>query len=106
MDRFCYDIEKKKKKCQNGISVTVDNVCTNIKDNAQINLSFGYILTILSKNKNSVTIQISNFALLEPVKFNIPKDTFKTFDLPLFNGTYILLIGAVKNNCPCPDIVG
>lgn len=106
MDRFCYDIAIRQKKCQNGISVTVDNVCTNIKDNAQINLYFGYILTILSKNKNSVTIQISNFALLEPVKFNIPKDTFKTFDLPLFNGTYILLIGAVKNNCPCPDIVG
>ena len=106
MDRFCYDIAIRQKKCQNGISVTVDNVFTIVNENAQINLSFGYILTILSKNKNSVTIQISNFALLEPVKFNIPKDTFKTFDLPLFNGTYILLIGAVKNNCPCPDIVG
>ena len=106
MESFCYDIAIRQKKCQNGISVTVDNVCTNTEDDAQINLSYGYILTILSKNRNSVTVQISNFSLLEPVKFNIPNDAFKTFDLPLYNGTYILLIGVVKNNCPCPDVVG
>ena len=41
------------KLISNGISVTIDNVFTNVNENAQINLSFGYILTILSKNKNS-----------------------------------------------------
>ena len=39
------------------------------------------------------------------IEFNIPNDTYKSFDLPLFNGTYILLIGSVKNTCPCPRLL-
>lgn len=105
MEIFCYDVAIRQKKCQNGISVTTDNVFTNVNDNAQITLAYGYVLTIISKNRNSVTVEISNFALLEPVKFNIPNDTFKTFDLPVYNGTLILLLGVVQNNCPCPDII-
>lgn len=105
MDSLCYDIAIRQIKCQNGISLTTDNVYTNIEDNSQILLSYGYTLNIISKNSNSVTISLQNFELLNTVKFNIPKDTFKTFDLPLFNGTYVVLIGFVKHACPCPRLL-
>lgn len=104
MENFCYDLAIRQRKCQNSISVTIDNIYTNIEDNAQIQLSFGYNLTIISKNSNSVTIELSNFELLEAVKFNIPIDDFKMFDLPIYNGSYIVLIGITRNNCPCPNL--
>lgn len=105
MESLCYDLAVRQIKCQNGISLTTDNVYTNIENDAQLLLSYGYVLSVVSKNTNSVTISLSNFELLEPVKFNIPNDTYKTFDLPLYNGTYILLIGVVRNNCPCPRLL-
>lgn len=105
MENFCYDLAIRQRKCQNGIAVTTDNVYTNIEDNAQILLSYGYTLTVISKNSNSVTIQLENIGLLEPVKFNIINDTYNTFDLPLYNGTYVVLIGVICNTCPCPNII-
>lgn len=104
MNSLCYDIAIRQRKCQNGISVTTDNVYTNIEDNSQIILSYGYVLNILSKNTNSVTISLYNFHLLDTVKFNIPNDTYKTFDLPLYNGTFVILIGVIKNTCKCPNL--
>ena len=107
MDNICYDLALRQRKCQNNISVTSDNVYTNIANNFQILLSFGYVINIISKNNTSVTIEIVNFDLLEPVRFNIPTDTFRTFDLPMYNGTYIVLIGVMRNdnNCPCPYLI-
>lgn len=105
MESFCYDIAIRQRKCQNNISVTSDNVYTNVDNESQIPLAFGYTLSIISKNRNSVTIEIENFDLLDKVKFNIPNDTFKTFDLPVYNGTLILLIGVVRNTCPCPNLL-
>ena len=105
MDSLCYDLAIRQIKCQNGISVTTDNIYTNIEDNSQILLSYGYVLNIISKNTNNVTISISHFELLDAVKFNIPNDTFKTFDLPLYNGSFIVLIGVVRNTCPCPRLL-
>lgn len=105
MDSLCYDLAIRQIKCQNGISVTSDNVYTNVEDNSQILLSYGYVLNIISKNSNSVTISLYNFELLDTVKFNIPNDTYKTFDLPLYNGTFVVLIGVVRNTCPCPRLL-
>lgn len=105
MENLCYDLAVRQIKCQNGISVTTDNVFTNIENNAKLLLSFGYVLNIISKNSNSVTISLSNFELLEAVKFNIPNDTFKSFDLPLYNGTYVVLIGVIRKTCPCPRLL-
>lgn len=105
MESLCYNLAVRQIKCQNGISLTTDNVYTNIEDNAQILLSYGYILNIVSKNTNSVTISLYNFELLETVKFNIPNDEYRTFDLPLYNGTFIVLIGVTRNICPCPRLL-
>lgn len=104
MENFCYDLAIRQRRCQNSISLTTDNVYTNIEENAQIQLFFGYTLTIISKNNNSVTIELENFDLLQKIKFNIPIDRFKCFDLPMYNGSYILLIGISRNNCPCPNL--
>ena len=105
MENLCYDLAIRQIKCQNGISVTTDNIYTNVENQSQILLSYGYVLNVLSKNTNSITISLYNFELLDTVKFNIPNDTYKTFDLPLYNGTYVLLIGSVKNTCPCPRLL-
>ena len=105
MEILRYDLAIRQIKCQNGISVTTDNIYTNVENQSQILLSYGYVLNVLSKNTNSITISLYNFELLDTVKFNIPKDTYKTFDLPLYNGTYVLLIGSVKNTCPCPRLL-
>ncbi len=105
MNELCVNLAIRQRKCQNGISLTSDNVYTNIEDNASLILSYGYILNVVSKNASGITISLSNDNLLNTIKFNIPYDTYKTFDLPLYNGTFILLIGAVKNMCPCPEIL-
>lgn len=105
MDELCIDIAVRQRKCQNNISQSLDNIHTNVEENSAILLSFGYILNVLSKNTNSVQISLKNDTLLNPIKFNIPYNTYKTFDLPLYNGTYVILIGAVKNNCECPRLL-
>lgn len=104
MNEFCYDLAIRQKKCQNGISSNLDNIYTNIEINSQIILSYGYTLNVISKNTDSVTIELENKGLLNPVKFNIPKDTYKSFDLPLFNGTYVILIGVASTDCICPTL--
>ncbi len=100
----CITLAIRQFKCQNSISITIDNVYTNIEENSTILLSFGYALEIISFNSNSVTINIFNDVLLERVSFNIPYNSYKYFDLPLFNGTYTVLIGINRNidSCPCP----
>ena len=105
MNSCCYDLAIRQRKCQNGISVTSDNVFTNIENNSQYLLSYVYTITIISKNANTVTIELENPGLLDKTKFNIPVDTFKTFDLPLYNGTFVVLIGVVSATCPCPSII-
>lgn len=104
MENFCYDLAIRQRKCQNGISLTTDNIYTNIEVDTQINLSYGYNLNIISKNQNSVTIELSNTPLLRPIKFNIPAQSYKSFDLPLYNGTYIILIGISPTNCACATL--
>ena len=104
MNDLCLNLAIRQNKCQNSISVTTDNVYTNIKENSRIILSFGYVLEIISFNTNSVTIHIYNPVLLNTVSFNIPFNTFKSFDLPLYNGNYIILIGIDRDPCPCPNI--
>ena len=104
MESLCYNIAVRQIKCQNGISLTTDNVYTNVENDAQILLAYGYVLNIVSKNTNSVTISLYNFELLETVKFNIPNDEYRTFDLPLYNGTFVVLIGVSRNTCPCPRL--
>lgn len=104
MNEYCYDLAIRQRKCQNSISITSDNVYTNIQNGAIFNLSFGYTLTIVDKQENYVTIEISASLFLSPIRFNIPSNSFKTFDLPLYNGSFILQIGVSKNECPCPNI--
>ncbi len=99
---FCYDLALRQRKCQNGISLDVDNVFTNIENNEEIILSFGYVLKVISKNNDDVTIELNNFSLLNPVRFKIPNGTCKTFDLPIYNGNFILIIGVVQRTCNCP----
>lgn len=106
MNELCFNLAIRQKKCQNGISVTTDNVYTNIENDTQILLSFGYTLKIISKNTSSVTIELFNPDLLSSIKFNVPNDTFKTFDLPMYNGTFILQVGVIRTTCVCPSVSG
>lgn len=104
-NEICITIAIRQVKCQNSISLTLDNVYTNVEPNTRILLSFGYILEIISINSNNITVSISNEALLEPVSFNIPFNAYRSFDLPLYNGNYILCIGTSSTLCQCPNVV-
>ena len=64
MNELCYNLAIRQRRCQNSISLVTDNVYTNIEDKATLLLTFGYTLTIVSKNSNSVTISLYNPDLL------------------------------------------
>jgi len=104
MNNCCYSLAIRQNRCQNGIPITSDNIYTNIEDNSIIELSYGYSLRVISRHETYVVIELSNPSLLPPVFFHIPNDDFKEFDLPLLNGTFILLIGAQRIACPCPQL--
>ena len=104
-NELCITLALRQLKCQNSISLTLDNVYTNIESNTRIVLSYGYILEIISINSNSVTISLLNEGLLEPTNFNIPFNSCRSFDLPVYNGNYIVCIGFSTTLCQCPNVV-
>lgn len=99
MDRICYTLTVRQRKCINGIASSIDNVYTNVAVNSVIPLSFGYSLTFISNNSNSATIQISNPDQIPNMIFNIPSGSFKIFDLPTSAGNLRVFIGATAINC-------
>lgn len=99
MNNFCYTLAIRQRRCQNGISRELDNVYTNVTTSSIIPLSFGYVVTIISKNQNSISIQISNPNFMPNTIFNIPSGSFKIFDLPTENGTLRVFIGATGIDC-------
>ncbi|MDO4282588.1 MAG: hypothetical protein Q4D02_03045 [Clostridia bacterium] len=99
MNNFCYTLAIRQRRCQNGISRELDNVYTNVTTSSIIQLSFGYVLTVISKNPNSISIQISNPNFMPNTIFNIPSGSFKIFDLPTENGTLRVFIGATGIDC-------
>lgn len=99
MDNFCYTLAIRQRRCQNSISRELDNVYTNVTTSSIIPLSFGYVVTIISKNQNSISIQISNPNFMPNTIFNIPSGSYKVFDLPVENGTLRVFIGATGIDC-------
>lgn len=99
MNNFCYTLAIRQRRCQNGIARELDNVYTNVTTSSIIPLSFGYVVTIISKNQNSISIQISNPNFMPNTIFNIPSGSFKVFDLPTENGTLRVFIGATGIDC-------
>lgn len=99
MNNFCYTLAIRQRRCQNSISSELDNVYTNVNTSSVINLSFGYTLTVIAKNQNSISIQISNQNFMPNTIFNIPSGSYKIFDLPVENGTLRIFIGATGIDC-------
>lgn len=99
MDRICYTLTVRQRKCINGIASSIDNVYTNVAVNSVIPLSFGYSLTFISNNTNSATVQISNPDQIPNMIFNIPSGNYKIFDLPTSAGNLRVFIGATVIEC-------
>ena len=99
MNNICYTLAIRQRRCQNGISRELDNVYTNVTTSSILPLSFGYQVTIISLNANSISIQISNPDFIPNMIFNIPSGSFKIFDLPTENGTLRVSIGATSIDC-------
>lgn len=99
MNNICYTLAIRQRRCQNGIARELDNIYTNVSTSSIIPLSFGYVVTIISKNQNSISIQISNQNFMPNTIFNIPSGSFKIFDLPTENGTLRVFIGATCIDC-------
>ena len=99
MDRVCYTLTIRQRRCINGVATSIDNVYTNVAVNTTIPLSFGYSLKFISNNTNSATIQISNPEQIPNMIFNIPSGNFKIFDLPTSGGNLRVFIGATVIDC-------
>lgn len=99
MDRVCYTLAVRQRTCQNGIARNIDNVYTNVTTNSIIPLKFGYQLTVISKNANNITVQLSNQDQIPNMVFNIPNGNFKIFDLPVESGTLRVYVGATAIDC-------
>lgn len=99
MNNFCYTLAIRQRKCQNSISGELDNIYTNVNTSSKITLSFGYVLTVIAKNQNSISVQISNPNFMPNTIFHIPSGSYKVFDLPVENGTYRVFIGATGIDC-------
>ena len=99
MDRMCYTLTVRQRKCINGIASNIDNVYTNVIANSVIPLSFGYSITLISNNTNTVSIQISNPLQIPNMIFNITSGSYKIFDLPTSAGNLRVFIGATAIDC-------
>ena len=99
MDRVCYSLTIRQRRCINGVATSIDNIYTNVAVNSIIPLSFGYFLTFISNNTNSATIQISNTNQVPNMIFNIPSGNYKIFDLPTSSGNVRVFVGATAINC-------
>ena len=99
MDRTCYTLTVRQRKCINGIATSIDNIYTNVAVNSVIPLSFVYSLTFLSNNTNSATVQISNPDQIPNMIFNISSGNYKIFDFPTSSGNLRVFIGATAINC-------
>jgi hypothetical protein len=99
MNETCYTLAVRQRTCQNGISRRIENVYTNVNNNTVIPLSFGYLITVVTRNFRNITIQLSNPSYIPNTIFNIPNGGSKTFDLPKENGTIRVFVGATGINC-------
>ncbi len=99
MNEFCYTLAVRQQRCQNGISRRIDNVYTNVTNSSIIPLSFGYQIRVITRNANSIAVEISNLDFMPNTIFNIPNGSYKIFDLPTENGTLRVFIGATGINC-------
>lgn len=99
MDRMCYTLTVRQRRCINGIATSVDNVYTNVATNSVIPLGFGYSITFISNNTNSATIRITNEAQIPGLTFNIQNGSYKIFDLPTSAGNLRVLVGVTAINC-------
>lgn len=99
MNNFCYTLAIRQRTCENGVARYTDNVYTNVTNGTEILLNFGYILTFISSNSDSVTIQLSNPDQIPNLLFNITNNSYKVFDLPVQNGTARIYVGATGISC-------
>lgn len=100
MENCCYTIAIRQLRCENGIPRQIDNVYTNVTVNTVFPLSFGYTATLVGISDNYITITLSNPNFIPDITFNIPRDSYKIFNLPKENGTISIYIGAASAPCP------
>ncbi len=104
MDRLCFTLTIRQRRCLNGIPQVIDNVYTNVAVNSVIPLSLGYFVTFLGGNNNNATIQISNTDEIPNLIFTIPSGGYKIFDLPTSGGNLRVFIGATTIDC-CNTVI-
>lgn len=99
MDQICYTLLVRQRTCQNGIPSNLENTYTNVTNQSIFPLSFGYSFRVISNNRATISIELSNPNFIPNMIFNIPNSGYKVFDLPKENGTLRVYIGATGIDC-------
>ena len=89
--------------CQNGIPRTQYTVLSNLTNDTEISLNFGYTLIINSVTDSNITFILRDSVNSIPdqiINFNICCDTYRLLTLPAQNGTLRIYILA-KCCCTC-----
>lgn len=99
-DCCCFALAIRQRSCQNGISRNIDNIYTNITIGTTIPLEFGYKITVTNISCCNISIKLSNPDFIPDLIFNIPNDSFKSFDLPQQACLLQVCVGAKQISCP------
>lgn len=103
----CYTLVIRQITCQNGVRRIIDNIYNNVEDGSVIQLSFGYTLTVVSRNSTSVLVRLENTNYIPTLIFSIPVDSYKEFNVPKESGSLIIFVGVKAAVCPtvncCPN---
>lgn len=96
----CYTLVIRQITCQNGVRRVINNSYNNIEDGTTIQLSFGYTLTIVSRNQSNIVVRLQNNNYIPTMIFSIPDGSYKEFNVPKESGTITILVGAKRISCP------
>jgi hypothetical protein len=95
----CYTLAIRQNTCQSNVNKNFENIYTNIAEQTEIPLSFGYTLTYINGTSTNISITLSNPIFIPNISFTIPADTFVIYDLPCECGTFRVYVGAKKISC-------
>lgn len=109
MERICFNLTVRQRRCINGIATNVDNIYTNVANNSVFPLGFGYTLTFVSNGNSTMnttaTIRITNETQIPGLTFTIQNNDYKIFDLPTSAGNLRVLVGINANICTSNKVV-
>lgn len=92
MNNRCFAVLIRQRACQNGVPVTTDKTINNINEAENINLNFGYVLSLSTFGADDILVTFTNISLNLTLRFSISSPGIGIFDLPIDGGTFRVVI--------------